>query len=129
MTEQKAPPMMAFPANEIRRICKTTEVTKILASSYIQTFARGVDLEVWELSQMPLLIEVYSYSNQLCDFLNRKIENPTKEELLAATKFENSENAIPFLYEEIIMMTGVVKTIDTNKNLLLLNFNLSLEAH
>ena len=129
MTDERAPPVMAFPAPEIKRICKDTNATKMRAASYIKLYAPEMTLEKWKHSQMPLLVDVYAYSNKLHDFLTEKMENPTEEEILAAAQFENGDNAVPFLYEEIIMMSGVVSMVDKSKKLLLMKYNISLEVH
>jgi hypothetical protein len=129
MTDERAPPIVAFPVHEIKKICKDTSATKILAASHMKLYAAEVGLEMWKHSQMPLLGDIYSYSNQLYDFLIQKVENPTEEELLAVTLFEDGENAIPFLKEEIMMMSGVVSTVEKSKKLLLIKFNISFEVH
>jgi hypothetical protein len=129
MTDEKAPPIMAFPTPEIKEICKNTNATKMMVASYMKLYATEVGLETWKHSQMPLLSDIYSHSNQLYNFLTQKIENPTEEELLAVTLFENGENAVPFLHEEIMMMSSVVSTIEENKRLLLMKFNISFEVH
>ena len=95
----------------------------------MKLYATEVELETWKHSQMSLLSDVYSHSNQLYNFLTQKIENPTEEELLAVTLFEDGENAVPFLHEEIMMMSSVVSAIEENKRLLLMKFNISFEVH
>jgi len=129
MTDQNAPPIMAFPTHEIKKICKDPSEPKMMVASHVKLYVTEVELETWEHSQMPLLGDIYSYSNQLYNFLTQKIENPTDEELLAVTLFEDGENAIPFLHEEIMMMSEVVSAIEESKKLLLIKFNISFEVH
>ena len=127
MSDQKGPPVLAFPIADIQKIYADAVEAKSMASSYIKLYAPEVGLEAWDQSQLPLLSDVYSYSSQLHSFLNQKIEHPTEQELLAAAQF--GEDAIPFLYEEVMMMSGVVGMIEKNKKLLLVRFNISFEVH
>ena len=113
---------MAFPTKEIKRILEENGASKGIAASYIKFYASEIELADWETSQMPHLTDIYSYSHQLCDFLDRKINEPTEAELTASENY-GVENII-FTVDEIMMLTGVVKAIERSRSILKTNYNI-----
>ena len=121
MSNQKAPPLLAFPVEEIRKLLLEVQTAKSMAASYIKFYAPDVELINWDNSQMPTLTDVFSYSHQMVEFLTAK--------LTILEEMEEPIEAVPFAPEEVMMLTGVIKAIEKSKMTLKLKFNVSFEVH
>lgn len=127
MAEQNPPRNLAFPAEEIKKIYEDVSSARGMAASCIKLYAGEVGLESWEGSPMPLLIDVYSFSNQLASFLDKKILEPTEEEVMYSAQYDGAVPA--FTPEEVIMMSNVVNMITKTKKTLASIYNISFEVH
>tara|TARA_R100000008_G_scaffold38224_1_gene21787 strand:- start:51 stop:434 length:384 start_codon:yes stop_codon:yes gene_type:complete len=127
MAKENPKSVVAFPAKEIKRILEDNSSSKGIAASYIKFYAPEVELDEWEGSQMPFLTDVYSYCHQLCDFLDRKLNDPTEAELAVAE--QHGTGNVMFTIDEIMMLTGVVKAIEKSRSILKMNYNISFEVH
>ena len=129
MAEQNPPKNLAFPAEEIKKIYEEVSSSRTMAASCIKLYAGEVELESWEGSPMPMLIDVYSFSNQLATFLDKKILEPTEEEVMSVLETLYDGAVLAFLPEEVIMMSNVVNMITKTKRTLANIYNISFEVH
>ena len=127
MAKQNPPSIVAFPTKEIERILEDNKVSQAMAASYMKFYAPDIELAGWESSQMPDLTYVYAYSHQLCDFLEKKLNDPSEAEMAVAEQYDSDQ--IPFTVEEVIMLTGVIKAVEKSVVTLKMRYNISFEVH
>ena len=129
MNEANPPPVIAFPMIKLVAILEELSTIAHLSQSLLKWYMADTELEDWDDSALPTLIDINGSSSKLTQFITDKIKNPSPEELLIAAAMEFKEDTLPFMEAELVMISSVLGTIDQNKALLRMKYNISFEVH
>ena len=123
------PAIIAFPLDKLQSILEELDQATNMTRTLLKWYVTETDLEGWDESAIPLLMDIHASANKLDEFLMSKLKNPTPEELLISAAMGISKDALPFHEEEVMMISGALTMIDQNKMTLRAKFNISFEVH
>ena len=129
MSEVKPPPVIAFPLEKLMGILDELSHLENLSRSLLKWYISETELEDWDESAVPTLVDINGSASKLTQFIVDKMKNPTPEELLVAAAMGFSEDTLPFMEAEVIMISSALKMIDQHKTMLRMKYNISFEVH
>ncbi len=129
MSEVKPPPVIAFPLEKLTSILDELSHLENLSRSLLKWYASETELEEWDESALPTLIDISASAAKLTQFIVDKMKNPTPEELLVAAAMGFGKDTLPFMEQEVVMISSALSMIDQHKTMLRMKYNISFEVH
>ena len=71
MTEK--PPILAFPLDKLQSILKELDQVTSMTRTLLKWYMAETELEDWDESAIPLLIDIHASANKLTEFLTSKL--------------------------------------------------------
>ena len=129
MSKTNPPKIVAFPVNQLIKLSEELELAVSLSKTMIKWYAEKTNLEDWDHSAVPMLIEVYSTGQKVVGFIEQKVNEPTPEEQLVAEAMGMGIDSIPFMENELLLISQSIKLIDETKQTLKMKHGISYEVH
>jgi len=123
------PNILSFPLEKLMKILEECDQITSMTRTLLKWYTAETELEKWDESAIPLLIDVHASAGKVTDFLMAKLKEPTPEELLMTAAMGIAEDALPFTGSEVMMISSALSMIDQNKTMLKLKYNISYEVH
>lgn len=121
--------ILSFPLEKLQKILEECDQITSMTRTLLKWYTAETELEKWDESAIPLLIDIHASAGKVNDFLMAKFKEPTPEELLIASAMGIAEDALPFTESEVMMISGALTMIDQNKTMLRIKYNISYEVH
>ena len=129
MSQAKAPKIISFPVEKLLSILEEVSTLESLGRSLLKWYVTETELQSWDASPVPLLIDTVASTAKVRDFIDDKLYNPTPEEQLIAASMGIKDDCLPFSEQEVMMVSSALTMLEQNKQMLKLQHNVSFEVH